>query len=73
MPKPSILDRLVLFRHKILKVENLSRQLRVVRTDGNDVALVLRFTHPGSSMYYKLDRSEAQALKAELQDLLDSN
>ena len=68
MTKHSILDRIVLYRHEILRTTDPSRILRVFHTTTPDCPVVLKFAHAGKVQYHKLSASDAQALLSELRD-----
>ncbi len=72
MTKRSILDKLVLFRHEVVRVHEVSKTLRVFHTSSEETPIILKFSYAGNIQYHKLNGSEANALVSELSGGLNS-
>jgi hypothetical protein len=66
MVKLSFIDRILLFRYKILEIGHVSEYLSVLHTSSKDVPILVKFSRGATILYYKITPEEADGLIEEL-------
>jgi hypothetical protein len=62
----TLVDRVVLWRHKVTKISIISNHIKLFHIDGESVKFVLKFSYAGNVQFHKLTNDEAAEIVSEL-------
>lgn len=65
LERPTLLDRVVLWRHKVTRVSRISKHIRLFHVKTHSIKFILKFSYAGNVQNHKLTNEEAQKLVSE--------